>query len=237
MRSPERPIQARVAWARFPRFSTSHCPPVDFTAYQPSWPLITETDEPTVYVRPAKTRNNLFTSAPTEVVIKARAGEEAARKELIQIYQKRIAGYVFSLTGEPSAVDDLCQVIFIKMLQSLPALREEARFEPWLFRLARNASLDHLRRRRFRNLFTPLLPIHEDLSAPEPSPLAGELAAVKEAIQTLPLRYREILALCAQDRSYEEMAKIAGLTLPNFKIRLHRARQALKERLKYVRNR
>lgn len=187
-----------------------------------------------VLTRTVKPR--LFTSAPTELVERARAGDDRAKEELIQSYQKRVAGYVFNLIGEPSAVDDVCQVVFIKMLRTVSGLREVDRFEPWLFRITRNACMDHLRRKRLRSIFTPLSAVHEEMSAPSTQPMTNELAAVHHALQSLPLRHREVLALCAQERTYEEMAKITGLSLANLKTRLHRARQALKERLNYVRN-
>jgi len=171
--------------------------------------------------------------ALAEVVKRAQAGEERATTALIELYQKRVAGYVFRLLCEPSAVDDVCQIIFLQMCRSLRSLREVARFEPWLFRIARNACYSHRRKERLRRLFTPLLPVHEAVISAEAVPLSGELAAVNEALKQLSLRDRELLALCTQDYSYEQMAAITGLTVTNFKTRLFRARQALKRILSH----
>ena len=163
-----------------------------------------------------------------EVVEQAQAGEERSMTALIELYQKRVAGYVFRLLCEPSAVDDVCQLIFLQMCRSLPSLREVSRFEPWLFRIARNTCYSHRRKEKLRRLFTPLLPVHEAVASVEPSPLSGKLAAVNEALKDLSLRDRELLALCTQDFSYDQMAAITNLTVANLKSRLFRARQALK---------
>jgi RNA polymerase sigma-70 factor (ECF subfamily) len=170
-------------------------------------------------------------SAPTEVVQRARDGDERAMTVLIELYQKRVAGYVFRMLCDANSVDDVCQVVFLRMCRSLAGLRDSARFEPWLFRIARNACRSHRRKARLRRLFTPLLPIHDAAVLTEPAPPAGGLAAVNDALKRLSLRDRELLALCTQDYSYQQMAAITGLSLANLKIRMFRARQALKRAL------
>ena len=164
---------------------------------------------------------------------RARAGDERAMTALIELYQKRAAGYVFRLLCDASAVDDVCQVIFLRMCRSLAGLRDAARFESWFFRIARNACYSHRRQERLRRFFTPLLPIHEQVISAAPPPLDGELAVVNEALKRLSLRDRELLALCTQDYSYQQMAAITGLSLANLKTRVFRARQALRRTLSH----
>jgi len=174
---------------------------------------------------------DLDASALTATVARAQSGDEKAMATLIELYQSRVAGYVFRLLGEAGAVDDLCQTIFLRVCGSLRDLRAAARFEPWLFRIARNTRYQHRRNERFRRLLTPLASIHEGVPTAEIPPLTGELAAVQEALQRLSRRDRELLALCSQEYSYERMRDITGLTLAALKTRIFRARQALRRLL------
>ena len=100
-----------------------------------------------------------------EKIEAARNGDEQALEDVIRHYQDRIAGYVIALVGKTSAdLDDLCQIVFLRMALSLPKLRSVEAFEPWLFKIARNVCTDHLRRLSLRNLFVPLSSVHEAIS-------------------------------------------------------------------------
>ena len=101
-----------------------------------------------------------------ELVRRAQKGNEAAQRELIVSYQHRIAGFVYAITNRSDSVEDLAQQIFIKMVRALERLQAPAQFESWLFRLARNTCIDHLRRQKLRRIFMPFAPEHEDV--PEP---------------------------------------------------------------------
>src|SRR5229473_7984718 len=98
----------------------------------------------------------LISGAPiARLVASSKDGDSAAMELLIERYQSRIAGFVFACVGDGQAVEDLCQTIFYKMLVGLPRLENDEKFEPWLFRIARNACFDYLRRRRLRRIFLP----------------------------------------------------------------------------------
>ncbi|MDE1170454.1 MAG: RNA polymerase sigma factor [Verrucomicrobium sp.] len=171
-------------------------------------------------------------------VQRAQAGEEAAQQFLVESYQRRLGGFVYGLISQSAPVDDLCQAIFVKMVLSLPKLRETARFEPWLFRLARNHCLSYLRREKFRRLFFPLSETHHEVAAP-PAPAAEppeDLIRLRAALAAMPEKERALLLL-AQDRDgdYRQAAETLGLTVGAFKTRVHRARRALKERMERMR--
>jgi RNA polymerase sigma-70 factor (ECF subfamily) len=162
-------------------------------------------------------------------VRKAQGGDLAAQGELVRRQQDRVAGFLHSLVGQPSAVEDLAQAVFIRMVLGLPGLREPAQFVPWLFRLARNAAFDHLRRQRLRRILVPWLPEHDALPA---APSSGESTEwLRAALRELPAAQREVLALVAQEGlSYEEAARAAGRSVASVKSLLFRAREALKAR-------
>ncbi len=176
-------------------------------------------------------------SALSTLVRRARDGETEAQEALIQSYQKRLGGFVYSMIPDPSQIDDLCQAIFVKTILSLRQLRDPDRFESWFFKLARNACLSHLRREKFRRLFSPLSPDHHEIAAAAPSEPSADLRLLRAALQALPEKQRSLLAL-VQDResNYEQLAATFGIGVGALKTRVHRAKLALKERIAYVRN-
>src|SRR5271169_62460 len=100
-----------------------------------------------------------------ELVRRAQDGSEAALETLICRFQDRIAGFVYSLVGRDDAIEDLCHNIFLKMIGGLPRLKTPESFESWLFRIARNACTDFLRKRRLWRMFVPFEPQHEQIAA------------------------------------------------------------------------
>lgn len=162
------------------------------------------------------------------LVAAAREGHEAAQRRLILAYQERIAGFVYTFTGSTADIDDITQQVLLRMLDGLPGLREDARFEAWLFRLARNVCVDHFRRSRWRRFFSPLEKIHtETVAAPgDYDPALAD--ALQHALQQLSPPDRAILALAADGRSHEEMQQTLGKSLTAIKVMLHRARERLK---------
>ena len=164
------------------------------------------------------------------LVLKARDGDLSAQDALIRAYQDRIAAFVFALTGHASLVEDLAQTIFLRVVLKLKRLREVDKFEPWLFRLARNACRDHFRREKWRRLFQPFAVEHEEL--PAPAPPSADLENFLHALPKLPPAQRELLVLLQENEwSYAELASITGTTESSVKSKLFRARQELKKLL------
>jgi len=161
------------------------------------------------------------------LVERAQAGELSAQDTLIRLYQGRIAAFLLAFTGQPESIEDLAQTVFIKMTLKLRQLRETGRFEAWLFRLARHAALDHLRRERWRKYFVPFAREHEEL--PATAKPTADTEAFLDALQKLPPAQRELLVLLQeQEWSYEELASITNTTVSSVKSRLFRARAELK---------
>lgn len=166
------------------------------------------------------------------MVRRAAVGDMDSQDALIRSYQDRLAGFVFAQTGKADAVEDLTQDIFLKMLLKLPQLRAVEKFEPWLFRLARNACRDHFRREKWRQFLVPVAPGLGEIAstAPPPGPGHEEFLA---ALQSLPPSQRELLVLLQeQEWSYAELAEITGSSISSVKSRLFRARANLKEILR-----
>lgn len=180
------------------------------------------------------------------LVAALRAGDDSAYARLVREQGPRLLAVARRyLPGEEEARDCL-QEAFVKAFRALPRFREGARLSTWLHRIVVNEALMALRSRRARpeEPIEPLLPAFlEDghpvaRFRPWPRP-ADELAAqaelrrsVRAAIDRLPATYRTVLLL----RDIEELdtaqtAQRLGVTPNAVKIRLHRARQALRELL------
>src|SRR5919204_3215237 len=85
-----------------------------------------------------------------ELVRTAVAGREAAFEELVMRYQRPIAAYVYRVVGDYDAALDLTQEVFIKVYNSLARYRSEFKFSTWIYKIAHNAAIDHLRRHSVR---------------------------------------------------------------------------------------
>lgn len=165
---------------------------------------------------------------PTELLTQAAAGNLSAQTSLIQAYQKRVAGFVFAMIGQSYAVDDLCQMIFVRMILALPSLRKIESFEPWLWRICHNVCMSHLRKNRLIKLLVPFSLEDHDLPAPTDPATTLEWEWLQQALKKLPSKERELMILLQEDFSYAQMAEITGSTVPSVKSRLFRAREQLK---------
>jgi RNA polymerase sigma-70 factor (ECF subfamily) len=164
-----------------------------------------------------------------ETVRLAQNGDESAQRELIVSYQRRVAGFVYAVTGRSDCVEDLAQLVFIKMIRALANLQAPAQFEAWLFRLARNVCIDHLRRERLRRIFVPFAAEHSEVAEPQGAVDSEELDALRHALSKLRPADRALLALAQEGRSQVEMAEITGASVVVVKARLYRARERLRE--------
>ncbi|HEY3756668.1 MAG TPA: RNA polymerase sigma factor [Opitutaceae bacterium] len=171
-------------------------------------------------------------SESTELVAlvgRAQKGEERALHDLIVAYQNRVAGFVYAITGRSDSVEDITQQVFIKMVRAIDGLQAPAQFESWLFRLARNTCIDHLRRQKLRRIFTPFGPEHEAVPEPEGAVGTEELDALRHALGQLRPQDRALLALVQEGRSHAEIAEILNSSVAAVKARLHRAREQLRQ--------
>ena len=177
-----------------------------------------------------------------ELVAAVLAGDRERFGDLIERYQARLVNYLFRLVRSADDAHDLAQEVFVKVYQVLDRYDPQYRFSTWLFRVAQNAAIDQIRRRRLRLVsLSQEDPEGEerdwDLPAPERGPY-GELRnqergdAIQEAIDALPWEYRELILLRHMgELPYEEIAKMKRMPLGTVKNKLFRGRQMLKEKL------
>jgi RNA polymerase sigma-70 factor (ECF subfamily) len=180
-------------------------------------------------------------SADRELVAHAVAGREESFAELVRRYQRPIASYIYRVVGNYDAALDLTQEVFIKVYNSLARYRAEHKFSTWIYTIAHNAAIDHLRRmpRREPSLaggvcqteasFGEKPVISRTLSPEQESEKAERRAEVEAVVNALPPAYRELIELRhAHDLSYEEIAQITSLPLGTVKNRIFRAREMMR---------
>lgn len=162
--------------------------------------------------------------------------DEAER--IVEAYQGRLYNFASRMCRNAEDARDVLQETFMGAFRGLPAFRGDARMSTWLFRIAANACRKMRRRRKDEPPRTLILEevkpwashgpveIPDPAAGPEAVALRHELQHVLDnCIAGLPLPYRAVLILRdLEGLSTEESAEILGLSVPNVKSRLHRAR-------------
>lgn len=178
--------------------------------------------------------SSLESLADAELVERAAAGREESFAELVRRYQRPIIAYVYRIVGDYDAALDLAQEVFIKVYGSLGRYRTEYKFSTWIYRIAHNAAIDHLRRvaardareeveRRERHLRSSALNPEQERERNE------RRAEIEAVVDQLPPAYRELIILRhAHDLSYEEIAEVTALPLGTVKNRIFRAREMMR---------
>lgn len=182
-------------------------------------------------------------TADTELVVRALAGREDGFEELVRRYQRPIVAYVYRMVGDYDSALDLAQEVFIKVYNSLGRYRPEFKFSTWIYRIAHNAAIDHLRRQgasRTEEMeiegpegTTFEKPLASKAPTPEQETERGERRAeIEEVVAQLSPTYRELIVLRhSHDLSYDEIAEVTSLPLGTVKNRIFRAREAMRELL------
>ncbi len=158
-------------------------------------------------------------------------------------YQRPIYNYLLRMTQNQAEAEDLTQETFIRVHRGLPTFRGESNLATWIYRIATNISFDHFRRSAPRQAKDALSLeeiesdrewlADETAASPEQLTTQSEMSAcVQSFIQRLSPNYRAVFVLHdLQGMKNREIAEVIGLSLSTVKIRLHRARNKLRESL------
>jgi len=176
----------------------------------------------------------LDSAADEELLGRIAAGEIAALEVLFRRRQQSIYRFALHLTGSSSIADDVTQDVFVAVI------RDAGRFEPgraavpaWLCGIARN----FVRRRLAKDRSATVVPVDDDFESEVPAvgtdPLtdltsAEAIEELRRAVLSLPMRYREAVALCdLQEVSYADAATVLGCPIGTVRSRLSRGRALL----------
>jgi RNA polymerase sigma-70 factor, ECF subfamily len=173
-------------------------------------------------------------------VARLRRGDLDALAELISRYQNRLYRYLLRMVRQAPEAEDLFQQTWLRVVEKIRAFDPNRNFDAWLFTLARNLAIDHLRRIQPRSLDEPVSDGASTETAADRLP-SGEPPAVDrvfrterrsrvaEAMAMLPAIYREVLVLrFEEEMKIEEIAQVTGAPLSTVKTRLRRSLDQLR---------
>jgi RNA polymerase sigma-70 factor, ECF subfamily len=174
------------------------------------------------------------------LILRCRRGEADAIRELVEAYERPIFHIIWRTVGNPEDARDLTQETFVRAIRALDRFDPSRPFRNWVFRIATNLAIDHLRRRRLR---TVSIDVDEDDARGMRAPVLVDSGSrpdeiheqtwlsekLGKLVERLPAEYRMVVHLRHHDQlSYEEIAEALGVPLGTVKARLHRAHHRLR---------
>jgi RNA polymerase sigma-70 factor (ECF subfamily) len=180
--------------------------------------------------------------ADAQLMVRVRDGDDGAFNALMTRYRKPVINFVYRLVQNGSAAEEIAQDVFVNIYLARHRYEPTARFSTWLFTVATNMSLKHLKRKKRWISESEADPEAGRTYAdhPEGNPSAldrvvdRELAdLVREAVRNLPEKERTAIVLCKyHDFSYQEIAQIMKCSLGAIKTHIHRGKLRLRDMLR-----
>lgn len=172
-----------------------------------------------------------------EIVLRAKAGDDAAFEQLLERHGRKLYGLAFYLCGDAHDADDIVQETFLAAYQALNRFESRSSVKTWLSGILVKLAARHHRSQRIRNASQPLHVSDESKALLAGSANASKSAEIRmdvlDVLMTLRPEYREVVVLRELDGlSYQEIEAVLGLPAGTVESRLFRARQEMKEKLK-----
>jgi RNA polymerase sigma-70 factor, ECF subfamily len=176
-----------------------------------------------------------------ELVAGALGGSQEAFRELVVRFERPVYTLILRMVRDASTAEDLAQEVFVKAYRHLDAYDPARKFASWLFKVAHNTTIDHLRRGSVdtvpletdREDGGELMAVLADGSAESPSAAVERrqmARALERAIAGLRPEYREAVILrYVEGQSYQEICEVLGVPMGTIKTNLHRARKEMAE--------
>lgn len=152
------------------------------------------------------------------------------QEEFTQLYRQYSPGILklcIGYTGDAAQAEDLLQEAFVAVWRNMSRFRGDAAWGTWIYRIAVNTCLSHLRRKKLPTVSLEQLPpvgAIEKLTSIE-----QDLQILYQCISRLPEADRLIIGLVLEDKPYEEIAQIIGISLNNLRVKIHRIKKQLTE--------
>jgi len=192
----------------------------------------------------SQTESQSEASADQLIVERVQQGDVAAFDVLVRKYRERLFSIVYNLTSNREDAADLTQEAFIKAFSSINRFKGNSAFFTWLYRIAVNTTLSHLKRNRFRKFFSleniqdegshaKVLETLASKSKTDKGALLNELQEkLNEALQKLSPKHRTVVVLFEiEGLSHQEIAEVVGTSVGTVRSRLHYAKQQLQSYL------
>jgi RNA polymerase sigma-70 factor (ECF subfamily) len=173
------------------------------------------------------------------------AENEQAFTVLVSRYKDPLMNFVYRMLGDRDDCEDVVQETFVRVYKKKQSYKPIARFSTWIYTIASNLAKTHLRRRKIRSMWkfgsdeqggASQVEILDESASPERlADSAMKAARIQQALNILPLKYREVVVLRdVQDMQYEEIAAVLGMNIGTVKSRINRGRSMLQELLKDI---
>lgn len=185
-----------------------------------------------------------------ELAALAAKGREMAFRELLSRYERPVFSLVYRMVRDRTLAEDLAQEAFIRAFNAIGTYKPSFKFSSWIFKIANNHAIDHLRKRKLDTISIDGSPharsleeaaqtrlvVESQEEAPDRYVESRELGGqIEEAIASLRPEYRTaVLLRHVEGYTYEEIAEIMELPLGTVKTYLHRARGELRNLLGHV---
>jgi len=193
----------------------------------------------------ASPERQLEADSDWDIVQRVQAGDVAAFDVLTLRYRGRVYGMIYNMTSNREDAADLTQDAFIKSFQSINRFQGQSSFFTWLYRIAVNSTLTHLRKNSLRTFFSlekvdendrqsaEVIEALTDNSGVERNTFVKELQErLNDAMQKLSIRHRTVVTLFEIDGlSHQEIAEIMNCSVGTVRSRLHYAKQQLQSEL------
>ena len=193
----------------------------------------------------ASPERQLEADSDWDIVRRVQAGDVAAFDVLTLRYRGRVYGVIYNMTSNREDAADLTQDAFIKSFQSINRFQWQSSFFTWLYRIAVNSTLTHLRKNRLRTFFSlekvdendrqsaEVIEALTDNTGVERNTFVKELQErLNDAMQKLSIRHRTVVTLFEIDGlSHQEIAEIMNCSVGTVRSRLHYAKQQLQSEL------
>jgi len=169
---------------------------------------------------------NITMTSDNQLMQDVKTGKVEKLAVLFEKYHVQLFNFFRRLTGDRGVSEDLVQDVFMRILKYRRTYRGESKFTVWMYQIARNAHIDHLRKGKGE---LALDDQWEDVTEPDPSPavqleMGEDIDLVRQALAQLPLKKREVLVLSRyQDLKYREIAELLGCQIGTVKAHVHRA--------------
>lgn len=183
--------------------------------------------------------NPYLTDPDVLLMLEFQKGNKASFEKLMERHYKHVLNIIYRFVGKREIAEDLTQEVFIRVYKNGSGYRATAKFQTWLYQIAKNISLNELRSRRAKDISLEEtageFPDEAGLS-PSEEALKGEtVKVVRSAINGLPESQRLAVILRRYENlSYEDIAKTLNCSIKAVKSLLSRAKENLKEKLSYV---
>ncbi len=181
-----------------------------------------------------------------EIMLRVKVGDESAFEYLVQKYRRAMIGFMYRMSHNAAAAEDLAQEVFLRVYRSRASYEASAKFTTWLYRIATNLAVNYARDTRNerpekttsldepdQQTGTTMDVADSSLTAEQAMLRRERLAAIRARVQALPERQRMAVVMHKyQQMDYRQIAEVLKLSESATKSLLFRAYEALREQLK-----